>query len=148
MKKLVIIAALLMAVAGVKAQDCEALVLPYFGGDMESMEYYKSVAPEKFNLRCGFARAAFYVSDTVPAGMQVRSISEVVEKASGNHLLNDIVIDMNTFSYYAYNFDAFSSIKSGVCFSTPGSTHPFLILRSYNEITAIAEREINQPQTR
>ena len=83
MKKLVIIAALLMAVAGVKAQDCEALVLPYFGNDATRMARYKAEAPHKFEWRCAVARFAFYESDTVPSGADVFQITEVKDKFTG-----------------------------------------------------------------
>lgn len=151
MKKIVFLAVMIMTAIGLKAQDCEALVLPYFEGNTESLEYYKSVAPEKYNFRCAFAQSAFYESDTVPAGIQIHSISEVVEKASGNHLPNDIVIDLNTFSYYAYNFNQFNmgdNVTLRVYFSTPNSQHPYLVLRTYGEMMAIAENVFKEPQTR
>ncbi len=142
MKKMVIIAALLMAVAGVKAQDCEAIMLPYFGNDATRMARYQTEAPYKFEWRCAYAKAAFYESDTVPAGADVFQISEVKEAHSDKLLNSNFVVDMNTLSYYAYNFKDFQlrypHVDKVVCFSTPGSAHPYLVLRSVVEMHSLA----------
>lgn len=143
MKKLVIIATLMLVAGGLKAQDCEALMLPYFRGNVEQMNEYRDNAPEKFMYRCVFAQAAFYESDTIPAGAEVMDISKVVEYATGKFLSNDIVIDLNTFSFYAYNFDAIqvrnNSFTERTCFATPRSRHPYLVLRSANEMRDAAD---------
>ena len=138
MKKLFIFAALFMVAFGAKAQDCEAIMLPYFRGNVERMEDYRDRAPEKFMYRCVYAHSAFYESDTIPAGMQVFSITDVLNMTTGVALPSDFVVDLNTLSYYAYNFGAFqarnNSIHEGACFSTPGSTHSYLVLRSLSEM--------------
>lgn len=127
-------AAMLLAMAGAKAQDCEALVLPFFGGNAERMAQYPA---EKLAYRCQYARNAFYVSDTVPAGVQVIEISEVKEKLTGKNLPANIRIDLATFSYYAYDFIDFQTrypkCDVTLCFHTPGSEHPYLVLRSIDE---------------
>lgn len=144
MKKLVIIATLLMAAVGVKAQDCEALMLPYFRGNIDRMTEYRDNAPEKFEYRCVFAQSAFYESDTVPAGAEVLDISQVYEWSTGRTLSSNVVIDLNTFSFYAYNFAQIQirhdSVTEQTCFSTPGSRHPYLVLRSANEMRELADR--------
>lgn len=151
MRKLVIIAAMVLAATSMKAQDCEALMLPYFGGNMERLATYRDNAPEKFNYRCIFAQSAFYVSDTVPAGAEVLDISQVIEWSTGNTLPSDIVIDLNTFSYYAYNFSQIqvrnNSVEERTCFSTPGSQHPYLVLRSANEMREMTETLFNEAQS-
>lgn len=142
MKKLVMIAALMMAVAGVKAQDCNAIMLPYFGNDRVRMEVYQTEAPYKFEWRCACARAAFYESDTVPAGVEVFRISEVKDVFTGTPMQQNVVIDLSTLSYYAYNFKDFQlrypHADKAVCFSTPGSAHPYLVLRSLEEMNWLA----------
>ena len=144
MKKLVIIAALFMAAIGAKAQDCEAIMLPYFRGNVQNMENYRDWAPEKFDYRCIYAQAAFYVSDTVPAGMEVFSIKDVRDKITGAALPGDFVVDLNTLSYYAYNFGDFqvrkNSIMEGACFSTPSSEHPYLVLRSVLDQQSLSDK--------
>lgn len=148
MKKLVIFAALFMLALGAKAQDCEAIMLPYFNGNVESMEDYRNVAPEKFMTRCVYAQAAFYESDEVPAGMDVFSITEVRNKVTGAALPSDFVVDLYTLSYYAYNFGSFqvrkNSIYDGACFATPGSKHPYLVLRSLSEMQAAADKYLEE----
>ena len=148
MKKLVIIAVLIVAAAGVKAQDCEAIMLPYFGGNMERMAAYRDKAPQKYMYRCVYAQSAFYESDTVPAGAEVLDITKVVEWSTGRTLPRNYVIDLNTFSYYAYNFSQIQvrhdSVTERTYFSTPGSRHPYLVLRSVNEMTAAAEEYLQE----
>ena len=144
MKKIIVIAALFMTAVGAKAQDCEAIMLPYFKGNVERMEAYRTVAPEKFMCRCVYAHAAFYESDTIPAGAEVMDISKVVEYATGKPIPNDIVIDLNTLSFYAYSFGQIqvrnNSLTERTCFSTPRSKHPYLVLRSALEMHEASER--------
>ena len=145
MKKIVFIAALMLGALGANAQNCETIMLPFFGGDVDAMNSYPQ---EKFEWRCNFARAAFYVSDTVPAGAEVYSIVEVSSKADGKNLPSSFVVDLSTLSYYAYNFkDIQARFPKGnvtICFSTPSSTHPYLVLRSLDEMFAFADRLYNE----
>ena len=133
----------LMATAVAGAQNCETLVLPFFGGDVARMASYPE---EKLEWRCRYARNAFYESDTVPAGVEVFGIAEVVEKATGMNLPADFKVDLSRLSYYAYNFYDFQTrYRRGnvtVCFSTPGSAHPYLVLRSIDE----THRRASQPE--
>lgn len=148
MKRIVVVVAMLMAVAGLKAQDCDALVLPYFGGNVERLDNYKTVAPDKYMYRCLFAQTAFYESDTIPAGAELLEISDVVEWSTGKTLSRDIVIDLNTFSYYAYNFAQIQvrhdSVTEETCFATPGSRHPYLVLRSSNEMASLTNQKFQE----
>ncbi len=136
MKRIVIFAALMLAMGagGLKAQDCRALVLPFFNGDEESMNRYPA---EKLEWRCQYARNAFYVSDTVPQGAEVKSIAVVRNRQTGEYMAKDIRIDLGTLSYYAYTFSdlqqQYSKGNVTICFSTPGSDHPYLVMRSIDE---------------
>lgn len=151
MKKLVIIAILFITTVGVKAQDCDALLLPYFRNDVSLMDEYKSIALDKFEWRCAYVRSAFYESDTIPAGADVYQISKVKSVFTDEYLSQDYVVDLYTLSYYAYNFNDFQkSYPRGnkvLCFATPSSTHPYLVLNSLEETNRIAtelwERERN-----
>lgn len=140
MKKIVFIAALMASVMGLKAQNCEQLMLPYFSGDADAMAAYPQ---EKLEWRCAFARAAFYVSDTVPAGVDVYPITEVQSYADGTNLPEDFVVDLSTLSFYAYTFKEvqlrYPKCNVTIAFSTPASEHQYLILRSINDMYAIAE---------
>lgn len=143
MKRVVLTAAILMTSIGLKAQDCDVLLLPYFQNDKALLEEAKSVTPEKMAYRCAFARAAFYESDSVPSGVDVFSITEVKSIATGEYLPQDYIVDLGSFSYYAYNFFDFRRrYPDGgyqVCFSTPSSKHPYLVMRSIGEMQAAAE---------
>lgn len=153
MKKIALISAIFLMAFGAKAQDCEAIMLPYFGGDASRMEQYRSEVPMKYNVRCAYARAAFYVSDTIPAGADVYSIADVTDLLTGNRLSSAVVIDLNNFSYYRYDFKEFQvrypSIEKVLCFTTPGSEHPYLVLRSIHDMMDASDAVyIDNPQNR
>lgn len=144
MKKIVLLVTLLMGTVGMKAQNCETIMLPYFNGDVNAMNEYPD---EKFEWRCEFARAAFYVSDAIPAGAEVYSITSVVSKEDGLSLPQDYQVDLTTLSYYAYNFKElqvqYPKGNVTICFSTPASEHPYLVLRSIDEMYNMAESITN-----
>lgn len=146
-RKLVIIAALFMAVEGVRAQDCEALMLPYFGNDRVKMENYQAEAPYKYEWRCAFAKTAFYEADDVPADADVFQISEIKDKFTGNYLSANYVVDLNTLSYYGYTFHDFQlrypNGNKTLCFATPGSVHPYLVLRSIEDMHRLTNEMTN-----
>ena len=134
MKKAMILAVAVLAMAGAKAQSCETIMLPFFNYDTASMRDY----PEgKLEWRCNFAKGAFYVSDTVPAGAEVYDISEVKDR-KGKNLTDAFVVNLETLSYYAYNFNQFQlRYRFGdktICFRTPGSVHAYLVLRPLDEL--------------
>ena len=126
---------LLAGASGLRAQNCETLVLPYFGYDSVRMAAYPEA---KMIYRCAYAQAAFYESDTVPTGAIMHNISEVREMYGTATLPQDFVVDLNTLSYYAYNFKEFQlqfmECDKIICFSTPSSTHPYLVMRSIVEM--------------
>ncbi len=140
-KKLILAVALLLGGLSLQAQDCDALLLPLFRYDSARMADYPSL---KRDYRCAYARAAFYESDTVPAGARLYNISEVREKFGTNYLPQNLVVDLSTLSYYAYNFEYFQTLElrptDVVCFSTPSSAHPYLVLRSIVEMGSLAEQ--------
>ena len=145
MKRIVIIAALLLGYTGLKAQDCEAIMLPYFKNNRAQMEGYRTHAPEKFAYRCTFAAAAFYESDTVPAGAEMVSLTEVKNLQDGQSLTAGYVVDINTLSYYAFNFNLIQGRFPGreICFATPASRHGYLVLRTRDEMEKAASYVIN-----
>lgn len=142
MKRVLLSLILLMASIGLKAQNCEAMLLPYFGFDAAKM----AACPDsKQELLCLYARAALYESDTVPDGADLFNISEVEDKATGQKLLANHVVDLNTMGYYTHNFRSFQyRYPHGdkvLCFSTPNSRHPYLVLRSIDQIDQIANEQ-------
>lgn len=139
MKKIIAVAAMLMVFGGLKAQDCDAIMLPFFKGDMQRMEEYKAVAPEKFEYRCMISQSMMDVSDTIPQGALTFNINELTDILTGEKLPADFVVDINTISYYQYNFHEFlaqlpSHREGMVCFSAPASEHPYLIIFANQDI--------------
>lgn len=133
MKRVVLAVALIVSALGLKAQNCDAIVLPYFRGDVARMEEYKSLAPEKFEYRCMISQSMMDVSDTIPQGALTFNINELTDILTGEKLPADFVVDINTMSYYQYNFRDFlaqlpSHREGMVCFSAPASEHPYLII--------------------
>lgn len=132
---------IIMAI-GAKAQDCDALLLPYFRNDAGRMEDFKTFSPEKFEWRCAYVRSAFYEADTIPAGADVYPISRVKSAFTDEYLSDDYVVDLYTLSYFAYNFKEFQlSYPRGnkvLCFATPSSRHPYLVLNSLDETNRLA----------
>ena len=124
---------------GVRAQDCDAIVLPRFHYDTARLDAYPD---EKVMYLCLYSQASFYESDTIPVGVEVFNISQVREKYGTNHLPQDYVVDLTTLSYYAYNFLEFQQMyprgNVTLCFSTPSSTHPYLVLRSIEDSHRLA----------
>ena len=139
MKRVIVTLILLTACIGLKAQNCEALILPYFGNDQSKLAMCPA---DKQEYYCAVARAAFYESDTIPTGAEVFNIEEVTPNPGMQPLSPDMVVDLNTLSYFGYNFINYqvrhSNAEQIVCFATPSSTHPYLVLRSYGDMMDIA----------
>ena len=125
---------------GLKAQNCDAIVLPYFNGDKVKMADYPA---DKLDYRCQYSRNAFYVSDTVPDEAEVRSLTELQNKMTGERLTENFVVDLETLSYYAYTFlnlqQQYWRGNVVLCFPTPKSEHPYLVLRSLEEIGRLTD---------
>lgn len=130
----------MLAMASAGAQNCDAIMLPYFGGDADRMAEYPA---EKLDWRCRYARNAFYVSDTVPMFANVYSIADVKDIVTGENLPENFVVDLTTLSYYGYTFQQlqlqYKDTHEELCFRTPGSEHPYLVLRSLYEMYARTE---------
>lgn len=147
MKRIILTAALLLGALGLKAQDCDAIMLPYFNNNKSQMENYKNEAREKFDCRCTFAITAFSEEDVLPEGVKVYDISDVKDRFTGAHLPSDFVVDLRTLSYYGYNFSSFhdpDDIMAEVYFRTPGSAHPYLKLHSSAEMNQVASRQYEE----
>ncbi|MBQ9417238.1 MAG: hypothetical protein IJU19_01525 [Bacteroidales bacterium] len=134
----------LWGIVGASAQNCREILLPYFDYDADELEHYPA---EKLDWHCRFARSAFFEADTVPWGMDVYRISDVKEKESGEPLPDDFKVDLSTMSYYAYNFADFQKRYRRndvtICFETPGSAHPYLVLRSVVEMRRLADSKLD-----
>lgn len=135
MKRTIILSVLcLMAFGGVNAQNCEAIMLPFFGGNKQKMQEYPQ---PKFEWRCKYSQNAFYVTDQVPEGAEAHALSELVDKLTGEKLSDNFVVDLDYLSYYQYNFmDLQLHSPKGdasIYFPTPKSEHKYLVVRSCDE---------------
>lgn len=141
---MLIVAILMMAATALKAQNCEALMLPFFNNDKEVMDQYINEVPDKFAWRCAYVRSALYEADAVPEGAKMHSITEVKDRFTGAALPADLVVDLSTLSYYGYTFhDIQLQYPTGaqvICFATPSSKHPYLVLRSIDQAHELADK--------
>lgn len=143
-----LVAVVAMMVAAVQigfAQNCDSLVRPKFAS---VPQVYDQQPPQKIQHYCHFAYNAFYWSDTLPQNAVVYNISEVSHKITGQHISQNKIINLNTFSYYAYNFDEFQyrNYYQFICFRVgSGNAAQYLVLRDFNTIMNICLRlEENQ----
>ncbi len=119
------------------AQNCDSLVQPKFA---TTPQVFDQLPQHKVQFYCNFAFNAFFWSDTLPQNAVVYEISEVSHKISGQNLSQNTVIERNTFSYYAYNFDDFQyrHYYQYICFKVGnGNPAKYLVLRDYNTIMNI-----------
>ena len=107
MKKIIFTFLILLALGWTnmsQAQDCSAIVRP-----LCILHGYDSITypQEKMAYWCNFSRNAFFIVEEVPAGAIVNDISELTDLITGNKLSPNFVADLNTISYWAYNYYTF-----------------------------------------
>ena len=136
MKKILIITAIIFMVGllnPAKAQDCEAIVGPYLtirGLDPQSYPI------EKQEYFCQVSRNTFYLVDEVPEGAPVYNIREVTNRLTGKKVSRDFVVDLNTLSFWEYDFMNFQVSHPYVTiYYRLGSnnTAQYLDVRNYGE---------------
>lgn len=132
-KVLLFFAFLFCASAAVNAQDCDRILLSFFGGDVQKLQDYPAY---KKAYRCAESYLSFYTADQAPEGVLVLDISAVKNVVTGEALTNDFVVDLESLSIYDYNFRElrYNNDNYALCFRTPASDKPFLVLRSYAEV--------------
>lgn len=146
MKKLfltLVSAVMLMATGHVQAQaqeetddllcrHCQEVASSRYGNTPVS-----NIVPYKVAYWCSFSKACFFETDSVPAGVPVYSIGEVTVKKSGVRLPADYVVNLDSLNFFALDFAAFQQRpghwNSTIYYSTPGSQHAYLGVRSYGE---------------
>lgn len=145
MKKLfltAIVTILFCSAAAVQAQNCEAIVQPLLEQMGTTKDYYPA---EKINHFCIFSHQAFYLTDKVPDAALVYEISDLVTWGTDSHPSADMVIDLNTLSFWAYNFQNFQRVDRTIYFQLgKKNSHKYLAVRSYNE-TSILTEQIEYP---
>ena len=111
MKKIVIFAlfCLTLCINGnLKAQNCEAILRPYFILNGYSSDEYPQ---EKAEWRCAFSYSAFYLCDNIPANAKVYSFSELTNKLTKQHPSANYSVDLETLSYYEFDFKKTTWVK-------------------------------------
>ena len=136
-KTLLIIAAAVIGLAGnaqtQSQRDCNKIVEAYFATTGHDPETYPE---DKFEYRCQWSANAFYFADAVPSTATVFDFAELTNAITGNHPAADFKVDLNTFSYYAYNFLDFQvqDYHSEIYFRLQGNDHAYLVVRQWDEI--------------
>lgn len=132
---------MLVHVASASAQDCKAIVLPRLHYDLALYDEMMEYSSEKLDDLCTFSKNTFFEADKVPSDAVVYEITDVTFYKDMTRLPKDFVVDLNTLSYYAYDFMAFQMSNYGktLYFRTPGSVHKYLGVRSIEEVNSITK---------
>ena len=119
-----------------QAQDCRAIVRPmYILRQIDSTTY----PAEKEAYFCQISQNAFYLTQQVPSGATVYNLSELTNTITGERLSQNFEVDLNTLSYWQYDFYRFEPQGKGqtVYFRIGRRTnHQYLAVRPYNEAQA------------
>lgn len=124
------------------AQNCEAIVLPHVGYSSSILDQMPQV---KIDWYCLFSHNSFVELDQVPRDVQVLPLSAVIDDRTGVALDPNADINVQSLSVYSCNFLQLQSAAypNRVYFATPGSAHPYLMLRTFSETSAITNDEFN-----
>lgn len=142
---------MLCAASAVGAQNCESLVLPHFGNNRAA---FNNCPSDKVAYYCRYSSTALFATDTLPEGANVYDISELQNRFTGEYLAQNVEVDLNVFSYYAYNFVVFQNrhFNHRVYFRTPGSKFRYLCCRSHVETSILCNDDVDnreaEPYTR
>lgn len=129
MKRLMKIGAMALMVMAMsstlKAQDCEYIVSFKYGKSMNK------VSPAKIDYWCRVNSNTLFVTNDVPTGATVFSISELREYRTGMHLPTDFVVNLDSLSLFRYDFSNFQDLNKTVYFLTEGSEYRYLGVKGY-----------------
>lgn len=123
----------------VNAQNCAEIVRPY----LEANHINPSDYPQpKLEWRCQFSYNTFFLCDSVPEGAMVFGIEALTNILTGEHPDENFEIDLEVFSYYAWDFINFQKQddKHTIYFDTHKSTNRYLGVRTYNDAYGRTER--------
>ncbi|MDO4217011.1 MAG: hypothetical protein Q4D03_02425 [Bacteroidales bacterium] len=120
------------------AVDCDALILPRYNNDSTVLEM---LVPEKYEWLCTYAHNALYLTNTAPRDAAVHNISELRCYATNQKLPDNYVVDLNSFSVYAYNFSDFFYQHNGreVYFRVGNEGNQYLVARAPSEALKMAD---------
>ena len=116
-----------------KAQDCRAIVRPLYILEGIDSTFYPA---DKEEYWCNFSRCAFFITNEVPSDAIVHNITELTNSVTGQRVQKGFVADLNTISYWGYNYDAFRprNYEKPIYFRMGrGENMQYLGVRSYRE---------------
>lgn len=141
MKKLIltaIVTVLFSSAAFAQTRNCEAIVQPLLEQMGTTKDYYPA---EKINHFCIFSEQAFYLTNQVPDGSLVYEITDLLIWGGDSHPAADMEINLNTLSFWGYNFQYYQKVDRTVYFHLGNkNSHRYLALRSYNETCVLTEQ--------
>lgn len=134
MKKcFIILSMLLLAGMGsvLKAQDCEKITNAFLMSRGLDRDSYPE---DKLEYWCQFSQNSFYITNDVPRGAKVFDLKDLTG-IDGTHPQMGVAIDLNTLSYWAYNFLDFQAkdYMRTIYFYTGVRTARYLAVRSHDE---------------
>lgn len=114
-------------------RDCAAIVRDYLITHGYDSDTYPA---DKAEFRCQFSSNAFYLTDDAPDGYFIFQFTDLTNLITGEHPAPVSTLDLNTFSYYTYDFNNFHhyDFKRTIYFDLDGRGRHFLAMRPYEEI--------------
>lgn len=134
MKKVIFTLIILTGLAGTAmAQDCEAIVGPFFTLNGIDPDNYPT---DKYAYRCLFSQNSFFLTDQAPEGSTIYNLSELTDLLTGLKVPENFVINLDNFSIYRYDFREFQRYDHHrtVYFRLGrNNQYHYLAVRSYDE---------------
>lgn len=148
MKKAIFTAVMLILVGigtTVQAQNCYKIVEPYFDLNNVNPADYPA---EKFEWRCHFSYSCFYLTDSLPQGAVVFSITQLVDVNTKEALPDHFVPNLEVFSFWAYPFAEFQiqAQNQTIYFDTHNSTNRYLAVRTWDETQRYLEEHFKSDE--
>lgn len=136
MKKIIfILTAMVMlgwANAGL-AQDCQEILRAYYATTGKDPDTYPEGKADYF---CKLSYNSFYFAQQAPQGAPVYYLNELTNNITGKKMKRGAVIDLNTLSYYEYNFIDFQARypDQEIYFRLEGeNSYPYLVMRTFQD---------------
>ena len=114
-------------------RDCASIVRDYFLVSGNDPNIYP---PDKAEYRCQFSANSFFLTNDAPDGSFIFQFTELTNLITKEHAQPVSSIDLNTFSYYTYNFLDFQAkdYHRTIYFDLDGNGRHYLAVRPYDEV--------------